>query len=292
MLRGTLLKIGVVLGLGGLSACNPGAGLAVLIPGAFSPCSFDGTLVIHLSDVGAPSWNGTTLWRDHADSEGYRGRVPGGTVEVAFIDSTPDTKMKLAGVPLEVYRGGARLEVPWHMRAQGRADGACGYAQVARFDLRALPPGEYTLVHRRASGVNGQVSCGTQLCTWGTFEGQEALVTQLVLPGADKLPPFDSVAFQQAIRVRTERLQSCYASTRRDRADEEVEVSLRIRADRAYGLVDLPVVPDVSPALRECITNAFARIPLEQHPANETIERLRIRAAKRGSVEVAPAPPP
>lgn len=53
-------------------------------------------------------------------------------------------------------------------------------ADIVLYDLTSLPPGEYTLVHRRASESPGR-SSNVPADRWTTFQGEEALVNFLVV---------------------------------------------------------------------------------------------------------------
>jgi len=170
--------VALALGLlAGAAGCNPGVAMAVLVPGLASPCDYDGTLLIQLSGVRNANWGGTTKWVDRETNHGIRGRVAGGTVQVGFSDDSEATDMKLAGQAIEVFRGRERIDVPSKAEARGLTDGSCGHGFVTSYDLRALEPGRYTLVHRRACGINGEVYCGKEPCPWGTFEGEVDVVS-------------------------------------------------------------------------------------------------------------------
>ena len=261
--------------------CNPGVAGIVLMPTLFNPCSYDGTLTFHLSEMGAPNWGGTTVWLDREKSRGYQGvNVPGGTVQVAFADDEPETDMKLAGTPLEVYRGDDRLGVRSTHESRGHVDGSCGYAQVEAFDLSALEPGSYTLVHRRSSGVNGEVHCGREACKWGLFEGEAALVTKLVIPGAQDRPALTVEDVEALVRPRFDRIRACYQPLVEKMssapADEDIMVELRVLPDRAYGMAMLSDKIDATAPVARCIRAALDYLRFDSRPVEPMVARYRI----------------
>ena len=67
-------------------------------------------------------------------------------------------------------------------------------ADIVQYDLSSLPPGEYTLVHRRASESPGE-SSSVPRDRWTTFQGEEALVNFLIVRapvGSDAGPTPDA----------------------------------------------------------------------------------------------------
>ena len=265
-----------------------------LVPLAFGPCRYDGALTFHLSGIGAPRWGGATLWRDRGESQGLRGAVPGGTLEVAFSTEGPTTALRFEQPPVEVFRGTERVSTPWRRIEAGRADGACGFSHVASFDLRALPPGTYTLVHRRARGLGGGVHCGRERCAWGTYAGEDALVTALTLPGPEASTELEASALDPNAQVRFGRAAECYdRALLAGAALHEVELSLELRArpDRAYGVAELaslapssgqPEVPEAS-ALYGCVREAFgAPLWLDARPRGAWSARYQVVVARSG----------
>lgn len=280
------------------NACNPGAAGIVFMPTLFNPCSYDGTLRIHLSETGYAHWGGTTVWRDRSMSEGIRSKVPGGTIEVAFIDEDQETDMKLAGTPIELYRGTKRLPISSKRESPRRSDGGCGYAQITSFDLSKLEPGSYTLVHRRTSGVNNEVDCGQEACKWTTFDGEAALVTTLVIPAPEDLPRLTRDELESKLAVEKDRLRSCYQTMAgklgHKPKSEEVIVDLRIVSDRAYGMAERPLLPRASEPFAHCIDRALSGLMrFDTHPLHPILARLRfavtpdVRGFEAASVDVA-----
>ncbi len=251
------------LGLAGLTmlsvACHPGFA-AVLFPLAFNPCDFSGTSSFHMSGVGRPNWGGRTKWLDRSTNEGIRKEIAGGHIEVFFLDSTEDTSHALAGEALEVYQGKRRLKIPSHFEHRGPQSGSCGHAFVTTYDLSSLEPGTYTLVHRQSSGASGEASCGKEPCPWGSYQGEPALVTTLVIPGPDDVPSLSMEELDARLDERAGALQNCYrrAASYGDQMPgeppEHVVVSLSVVPDRAYGLIERPdAVEGVTKTLEKCL---------------------------------------
>jgi hypothetical protein len=266
--------------LAGAAGCNPGVALAVLVPGLASPCDYDGTLLIRLSGVGKANWGGTTKWLDRETNHGIRGRVAGGTVQVAFSDDSATTDMKLAGKAIEVFRGSEPISVPSKATAQGLTTGSCGHGYVTSYDLRALSPGRYTLVHRRARGINGEVSCGKELCPWGTFKGEAALVTELVIPDPAALPATTAAELKQFGERRVDRLRQCHRRSLPDVPSEGVLVEVDVVSDRAFGQIKMRGKPDTSEALAKCLVQALGYGEIESRPREPLIARYEVAMGK------------
>ena len=276
------VRAGALLGFC-LTACNPGVGGAVLFPILANPCDYDGTLLIELSGVGRPSWGGTTRWLDREENHGIRGNVAGGSVQVAFADDEQDTSMKLAGKGIEVFRGDQAIEVPSKTQAKGRTAGSCGYGFVTTYDLRSLAPGRYTLVHRRANGINGKVSCGKEPCTWGKFQGADALVTELVVPAPDELPATTAADMKQLGEERLQRLHQCYEPGMK-LPTEGVVVEVDVLPDRAFGKVQLRSKPDVTAPLARCLDYALGSAQISSRPRGRLVARYRVAMVRQSPI--------
>lgn len=285
------------LGLAGLTmlsiACHPGMA-SVLFPLAFNPCDYGGTSSFHMSGVGRPNWGGRTEWLDRSSNDGIRKDLAGGHIEVFFLDSSEDTSHALAGEALEVYQGERRQKIPSHFEHRGPQSGSCGHAFVTTYDLSSLGPGTYTLVHRQSSGASDDASCGKELCAWGSYQGEPALVTTLVIPGPDELSPLSMEELDARLDERAERLQNCYqrAANYGDRypgkPPEHVIVSLSVVPDRTYGLVERPdAIEGVSKALEMCLQSILP-IELDGRPREAaTIQVLvDVEGKKKATAEV------
>lgn len=258
-----------------VAGCNPGLAMAVLIPGLASSCDYDGTLLIKLSGVGDPSWGGTTRWIDRKTNHGIRGNVAGGTVQVGFADDTPTTDMKLPAKAIEVFRGREPIDVPSKAETRKIGAGACGHGFITSYDLRALGPGRYTLVHRRANGINGEVSCGAEPCPWGTFEGADALVTELVIPTPEELPATTDADVKEFGEQRIQRLRQCYKPGM-DLPSEGLLVEVDVVADRAFGTLMMRGKLDTNEALAKCIEYALGYGEISSRPRAPLIARYRV----------------
>ena len=101
---------------------------------------------------------------------GERGPAQGSLITMDY-----DEGRSLAGEPLEFYFDGSPVEVPVTMAFRDNSTlNGCGFSHTRTYDLSRLPPGDYTVVHRRASGTGDPVNCVE--CPWEDFEGEEALV--------------------------------------------------------------------------------------------------------------------
>ena len=106
---------------------------------------------------------------------GERGPAQGSFFFVEYAEGK-----SLAGEPLEFYLDGASVDVPMTMELRdNNTVNGCGFSQVLTYDMSALPPGDYTVVHRRANGTGDAVCNGE--CLWEDFEGEEALVMVMEL---------------------------------------------------------------------------------------------------------------
>lgn len=101
---------------------------------------------------------------------------------VAYVAATlPDGTSEPGQEMLEVFSGSTPLMIG-HRLTDGvgyRDDAACPLT-VLYYDLRDLPPGEYTLVHRQSSAPADLPLLGPTF-PWRDFEGEPALTTALVI---------------------------------------------------------------------------------------------------------------
>jgi hypothetical protein len=98
-----------------------------------------------------------------------------GPAQGSFFYVEYEESRSLAGEPLEFYLDGVSVDVPVIMALRdNRTVNGCGFSHTQIYDMSRLPPGDYTVVHRRANGTGEQVNCVE--CPWEEFEGEEALV--------------------------------------------------------------------------------------------------------------------
>lgn len=280
----SICVVAVLVAIGG--GCNPGVAGIVFMPALFNPCDYEGTLKIELVGGDRPNWGGTTVWRHREVCTSYRGlELPCATVEVSFSDDEPDTDMKPAGTTIEVYRGTERLRAPSKHRSVGTLDGSCGHWQVDFFDLSGLDPGTYSLVHRRSSGINGEVFCGNEPCPWGTFDGEAALVTKLVIPRPEDLPQLSAEEITKRFEFRLEQIrESCWwiiANAEHEPRDEDAFVDIRIVEDGAKAKPQRPRITGASKLVHSCAARIASYLAFESHPPEPMIARFHIVVSKK-----------
>lgn len=140
-----------------LIACVASAGLFVM-----GCCT--GPDFLNLLISSAPGSSTSPNWGESGPAQG-----------TLFIVSYEEDS-SLAGEPLEFFLDGAPVDVPVIMELRDNKPlNGCGFSNVHTYDMSLLPPGDYTVVHRRANGTGDTVTCRNE-CPWEDFEGEEALV--------------------------------------------------------------------------------------------------------------------
>ena len=144
--------------------------------------------------VRAPNWGGRTTGRC---VDCRPGRLD--TVWVKFpvrVELEPDVDLvefyldgtALASLPGRLTR--AELD-PGDVAAEGGEEGPSCLYDWLEYRFSELPPGLYTVVHRRSSAPDGlelsDISYGR--LPWDTFEGEDALFTTVSGDGRDYVPP-------------------------------------------------------------------------------------------------------
>ena len=144
------------------------SGFALILGGSIAclfvlGCCSGGQHYLNVS-VGESNFQTSPNW-------GETGPAQGTLLVVSYVE-----ERSLAGDPLEFYFGGASVDVPVSMTIRdNRAENGCGTSHVWTYDMSQLPPGSYTVVHRRSSGTGDPMNCGDE-CPWVDFEGEDALV--------------------------------------------------------------------------------------------------------------------
>lgn len=80
---------------------------------------------------------------------------------------------------IELYDGDRRI--PLHEETSMAHSCSHGCPSPRTLYLLDVPAGEYTLVHRRSTGTGKPVNTTSSDDPWMTFDGEEALVTNLVV---------------------------------------------------------------------------------------------------------------
>ncbi len=90
-----------------------------------------------------------------------------------------------SGEILEIYRDGLPLDIvgtPGPNAPLSFNDHGCPSRRTIRYDVSALPFGEYVVVHRRASiPSDWELLYGPPSTEWAEFEGEEALLMTLTM---------------------------------------------------------------------------------------------------------------
>jgi len=107
-------------------------------------------------------WNGVTEVPPGykpvlADSKGGSERHP----HLEFFDATD-----------------APVTVPMRTQREVMCEGGCPHTETS-YDIGTLPPGDYTMVHRRKNASGHRLVTPTGDVPWGEFMGDVALVTTL-----------------------------------------------------------------------------------------------------------------
>lgn len=146
----------------------PGVGLlALLLAGALcfsltACCSGPSPLNIFYGDT-IPPWGGTLELG-----------------ETSFLRVEYEVGPTASGDLLEFYQGDTRVTVPvaTTVRDNSTVNG-CGESNILHFEIAALEPGRYTVVHRESSGIGQELHCNG--CEWGQFQGERAVSFELVV---------------------------------------------------------------------------------------------------------------
>lgn len=118
-----------------------------------------------LGQVGGLDWGvDRPFWASNTPPWGYH--------VVVWVDPRPESEM------VEFYSGSERLPIAGVYRRDIPNAYGCNDTGVV-YDLSALPPGEYLLVHRRSSAPLGRESFWANSNGWESYEGEAALVMTL-----------------------------------------------------------------------------------------------------------------
>lgn len=120
-------------------------------------------------------WHLSLIWGEQIDRIGAAG--PLRHVWVVL----PEGRRPRASM-IELVRDGDRVDLPEpEIRDVPRPPAGCGRFRGQAFDLAGLAPGNYTVVHRRASAPEGLSVDGFRT-GWITLGGEERLEAFLVVP--------------------------------------------------------------------------------------------------------------
>jgi hypothetical protein len=170
---------------GGGVTCRPswriGGGLALTALAVFlSGCCFAKLEPTYSFEIVPHNYREIDIdWADELPTLlGSEGAVPIRIIQVRFgIHGVALRETEL----LEIYAsldGTARVPSPGTVRRDFVESGSCAF-DLVEYDISTLAPGRYLLVHRRSSAPEGfdyYVEAD-----WTTFEGEDALVTTLVV---------------------------------------------------------------------------------------------------------------
>jgi hypothetical protein len=143
-------------------------GLTLVALGAGGCCVGPGFLTLHI-DGNTPRWDETMDVSPQPQLTAHYGD-----------DEQP------AGPIFEIYDSAAQpvtlsvQVIPWAENPE--QDGSCPHTEEETTVAAPLPPGDYTLVHRRANGTGRELAC-TGDCPSTTFDGEKALVVTLRVSG-------------------------------------------------------------------------------------------------------------
>jgi hypothetical protein len=155
--------------------------LLYLVPAGCTCAPGDTTYAVQLATLARGDTFGQPVW-------GGISAPPPGLGDLRLIRVLMTADVLPTREPVEVFSGSAPLALAGSPPQSVREPGSCPGFEIL-YDLSALPAGEYTVVHRRSHAPPGLTMERTR---WMLFEGEDALVTTLVLrapAGSDASAP-------------------------------------------------------------------------------------------------------